>query len=302
MAHLRELTTINDPYHKFNREERHLAAILFHLLQDYENVRSLLTLAKLDWEIRSQEEFGIYFEYALIRDLWAEIGPPRPSQATPAMQRAERDEANRKKHAVILGILRTQFQLEIIGHLEMLKRSEDILAFNKFFTGSPKYLKEIVSPSKWRIDALAGGEPRLSDTEVMTAAKIKWAFNAKPDLVIHTDCNHALCLELKLESDEDRYTGDTKEREALVARGLYGPGRDIPMPQTKIQEFLMSLLGIKTCFRTVSREKGSSNECALSWDELFSVLKIPPSPYIQSAVNFARSGRGRRKMLSSLKG
>jgi hypothetical protein len=51
-----------EPYSKINREERHLAAILFHLLQIPFNLDALLKYACCEkWKIDC-EEFGIYFE------------------------------------------------------------------------------------------------------------------------------------------------------------------------------------------------------------------------------------------------
>jgi hypothetical protein len=70
---LRQLLGIADePLFYFNREERHLAAVLFHILNHKDNVARVLKSTKRGWEI-NPEEFGIYFEYSYPRDLWNKL-------------------------------------------------------------------------------------------------------------------------------------------------------------------------------------------------------------------------------------
>lgn len=59
------------PYFTFNREERNLAAIFYHVLLINNNLEKFLTKLKVEYPI-IPEEMGIYFDYAYLRDLWFE--------------------------------------------------------------------------------------------------------------------------------------------------------------------------------------------------------------------------------------
>jgi hypothetical protein len=68
-VNLRQLVGINEPYFKFNREERHYAAILFHILNHADNAERALRSVQSDWKPKDGE-FGIYLEYSYARDIW----------------------------------------------------------------------------------------------------------------------------------------------------------------------------------------------------------------------------------------
>jgi len=293
MSHLRELSGIPDPYHAFNREERHLAAVLFHLLQDRARLDTLLRrVAGLNWPL-ADAEFGIYFEYAHLRDLWHKMGHYSPHGADGRRLankaiRTRLDEANDHKRTAVVKL----FQALKVSDATVAKLSDagTVGEFNSLFNGRSAK-KEILPPSLWRIDVMAKSFPR-GDLEI--AAQIKWAFNAKPDLVIHTDRDHALCLELKLESGEGSYGGDALERAALAAAG---GGQRFVGRQTEIQRFLMrDLLGLEARFLFITRkgeESAGEPDCrTISWQRLFEELAPPAdlAPYLQSAIRFACGG------------
>ena len=50
-----------------------------------------------------------------------------------------------------------------------------------------------------------------NNDEFEAVCKFKWAFNIKPDIVIHTSLESAVCIEAKLESDESTYPKNKKE-------------------------------------------------------------------------------------------
>jgi hypothetical protein len=70
---LRQLVQIDEPYFQFDREERHMAAILFHLLNHKDNAERALRWVESDREI-NPAEFGVYLEYSYPRDLWNKMG------------------------------------------------------------------------------------------------------------------------------------------------------------------------------------------------------------------------------------
>jgi hypothetical protein len=128
-------------------------------------------------------------------------------------------------------------------------------------------------------------------SRLATACRLKWAFRAKPDVVINVDNQHALCLELKLDSIEGTYPASGAERKLLSDRNMYGPGGTFtfPMHQTKLQRFLMTdLLGLECLFRFVTRSGAVKPEC-IPWSELLDALKpLPNLPvYMQAALAHA---------------
>jgi hypothetical protein len=64
---LREPSARDLAYYRFNREERHLAAILFHILNHPGYVERLLKIVPAPWPWTiNEKEFGIYLEYTAI--------------------------------------------------------------------------------------------------------------------------------------------------------------------------------------------------------------------------------------------
>lgn len=181
-TNLRQLIEIaNRPLFEFNREECHLAAILFHILNYKDNAARALNSTKRGWEI-NPNEFGIYFDYSYPRDLWNKLNAKDKAQA------------NGRKRRVIFEMLACRgFETE---KLAQIKEMRD---FNGFFINRPSR-DHIQSPANWDLARIAESLP--SDSQFEIACKIKWAFKVKPDIVIHANNEQALCIELKLESGE----------------------------------------------------------------------------------------------------
>jgi hypothetical protein len=71
------------------------------------------------------------------------------------------------------------------------------------------------------------------------ACKLKWAFNAKADLVIHTGPQTAVCVEIKYHSKTSKYTMKCKN--------------NFSMDQLELQQFILrDLLGYSTHFALLS--------------------------------------------------
>jgi hypothetical protein len=218
------------PYFKFDREERQLAAILFHLFQQPKNRKTILTIAGCDggdWGIKD-DQFGIYFDYSYLRDFWN-------------VQLS--DASNESKKQFVMKKLR------ICGATDKLisdVESWSVSNINQVFVGENHYLTEadeesselshpdpvrshtidlshhLQSPANWRLPAFAKHIEDPHDLEAV--CRLKWAFRVKPDLVIHTDLSHAVCIELKLESPEGSYPSAGNEIAIPKARQLYGEG------------------------------------------------------------------------------
>ena len=247
------------PYYEFNREERHLAAILFHVLANPENVRCLLKAhCPPSWKI-SEPQFGIYFEYSFLRDLWATIGSGA--------------KFNEKKKDAILHLLLVGggFTDKMLEELKVSTAEK----FNSFFLERGK--KIIQSPANWQLRTLA--RKVEDDAALVSACKIKWAFKAKPDLVIQTDQNHALCIELKFKSRVSQYPADSAEIQILKEeRKVFGTNKPFPIKQTCIQKFLMNeLLGLETRFLLVTQKGG---EGSISWFDLLKPLNVSVPPHM----------------------
>jgi hypothetical protein len=266
---LRQLVGIEVPYFEFDREERQMAAILFHLLNHKDNAERVLHSVAPEWKI-NPAEFGIYFEYSYPRDLWDRMEVKASSNAS--------------KREVIMEILGKQgFD---VRKLAALATDKD---FNGFFIKKPSS-NYIQSPANWNLSQIAHSlPPPDSNEDLLIACKVKWAFKVKPDLVIHADCEHALCIELKLESGEGSYPSESCEKKLLRERGLFAEkkARPLPMSQTDLQKFLMTeLLGLDCRFRFITQHATTGTEC-VAWNGFLELLKpLPPLPrYIVAALN-----------------
>ncbi len=269
---LRRLVGIDKPYFQFDREERHLAAILFHLLNHKDNAERALRSAERDWKI-NPAEFGVYFEYSYPRDLWNKM--------------EVKAEANNRKRDVIIRMLRSHgFDTRKLASLTEVKD------FNAFFMETHPSRDYIQSPANWNLTQIAKSLPLpSSNSDLVTACKIKWAFKAKPDIVIHADREHALCIELKLEAGEGSYPSEAREKKLLRERGLFAAKKALrlPMSQTDLQKFLMTeLLGLDCRFRFITRHTTPGTEY-VSWSDFLGLLEpLPtPPPYIVAALEHA---------------
>jgi hypothetical protein len=277
------------PYSKLDREERHLAAILFHLLQNPANLKAVLSqvgCSGTGWNI-NEDEFGIYFEYSYPRDLWNSLG--------------HSDAANRVKRQIIIEMLQTcQATHELLRRIASFRVSE----MNQFFVGPNNHphdlqkaadlSRHIQSPANWRL--LSFGR-FLDDHDVIATCMLKWSFRVKPDLVIHTDNSHAVCIELKLASGEGQLPTDPKEKALLKERGLFGEGGSFkfPIKQTALQRFLMTeLLGLQCQFLFISTANDNLNReikndiSRIHWHDLLQAFDTTSLPrYMQNTLERA---------------
>ncbi|GHT24249.1 hypothetical protein FACS189430_08850 [Bacteroidia bacterium] len=250
-TNIRKAAGFGGGYYQINREERNLMAMFYHTLLLGDNLKKFLSLiGNRDAVVPS--EMGIYFEYAYIRDLWFNI---------------EKSD-NHRKRSLILDLLQP------INRGELEKMS--IGQFNRYFgCNSTDYIE---NPGNWR---LAEYDKHIHDTaEFLKVCKFKWCFNAKPDMVIHTSHDKAVCIEGKFESGEGSYPAGKEEKAIFDRRGLERVG------QLSIQQKVMELLGVKAQFVLLSA-KGTDTDthAAYSWGEVFAALDTSHCPdYIRESV------------------
>ena len=245
---LRERLGISEDYVRYCREERNFAAVLYPLLLDEKRLGAFLDL--IGMSAAQARGARVYFEYAHLRDLWAEVGARHDTATSNA----------RYREAIIA----------MLGHPQVALPT-DCKAFNEFFVGpgSKASASSIQMPARWN-DALFpawcahGGEPFAQ-----RACTLKWAFNAKPDLVLHLGDGRVVCIEAKLESGIGGYKAKTG-----LPSGLFR------MKQTELQEFIFrELLGHETDFVIVSKDRKGDIDPPWrrhTWHEVFVALRREP--------------------------
>ena len=150
----------NERYSGINREERHYAAVLFHLLTRPDNVKRVLDYALCHWQF-NPDDYEVYFEFSYIRDLWHVM----------------RKESNSRKRDAIIQMLEQSG-----GTQAFLKRLESFTdhEFNEFFIRKHKgadgndqnrKLTKIQSPANWRLSALDSN--LNNDDDMVAACKLK---------------------------------------------------------------------------------------------------------------------------------
>lgn len=250
---LRVSLDYKDGYFKINREERNLAAIFYHVLLLDNNLKRFIDLVGCKYDI-VENEMGIYFEYAFIRDLWNNID-----------QGNNINQGNDLKREFILDFLNP-------SNKEQLKKMS-VFEFNKYF-GVARASKEfIVSPGKWSIKFY--NKNIVDNNEFLKTCKFKWCFNAKPDIVINTSHGTAICIEGKFESREGKYPSNDFEKDVFNKRCLESIG------QLEIQKKIMEeILDIKTDYIFLVQKKSSTGtHKTWTWKEVFVNLDTSNCPY-----------------------
>ena len=244
-----------DDYAAINREERNLCAVLFHLLLVNDNMRRFMELLTRPFGATG-DNVSMYSEYAYARDLWNAMG---------------RD-TNKDKQDFVLEKLDLKDSLRF--------RAMDPEEFNTAFGATPKASKtDIQNPGRWTVKTL--NKTLKENDEFRRACVFKWAFNSKPDLVIHVSPNEAICIEAKLESAEGNYPQASDEKRIFTERLLKeGSQESLFVRQTEVQRYLMEqILGIKARHVFLRRPghrsqntADSSSDCQITWHDVFSTL------------------------------
>jgi len=248
MTNIRDFLNFDKSYFAINREERNFAAILYHLLLINNNLPKFMKLIKCDFPI-VENEFAIYFEYSFLRDIWFNL-----------------KDGNDIKRKFILDFLK-------LSDNQYLSEC-NIETFNKYFGAVPKpSIKYIQSPSNWSIERYKS--TILNDSEFLEVSQFKWAFNAKPDIVIHMSNTTAICIETKYECGESYYPSKAEERLEFSRRNLS------LVSQTQLQKMILTeLLGIETQYiMLVQKGSASNTHKAFYWKDVFGIMDMSNCPY-----------------------
>jgi len=257
---IRKYFELAGPYHSLCREERNLCAVLYHLLAgNPENLsRFLKTIGHEPAKLDTAE---IYVEYAHLRDIWHAFGKGKPSGVE-----------NETRREFILDALDLQSREDL--------RNSSVQEFNKFFVARTSPSSEVIeSPSNWSIKQLAESFPDDSGGSkgFLRAARFKWCFNVKPDIVIFLSQDEAVSIEAKFESSESKYPSGDEEWKIFQRRELP------KVPQTEIQKQVFKLLGIDATHVLLAKNGGGDGQFA--WAEVLRALSLDKeSQFIQDQI------------------
>jgi hypothetical protein len=248
---IRATANLSPNYYEINREERNYTAILFAALCKPGNAESFLN--RFGFEAKTGTDFGIYFEYAYLRDLWNKI----------------------ETEAVKKEIIRRHLKINGIDAILSLPVADINAKFG--VAGSPS--KDFVqSPGRWAIVKYNKNFPDNED--FLKICRFKWSFNIKPDIVIHLDKERAICIEAKYESGEGYYPSSKDDKKIFRERGISDVG------QMELQKYMMeTLLGVRTDFVTlVFKKKKSETHKVISWAEAFGCLDLSEMPFFTAEM------------------
>lgn len=187
----------NQRYIEVNREERHFCALLVHALLSSEVARDGFTeliSSKCDIKL-DPDRMEIFLEAAALRDYWNKLGDSK---------KYEKDTRNKRRQVLNSIVEDKGYNASVIDKYP-------------FFWTNGIYGKntKLWSPGHWNSSA-------IEKSPLPNLLKVKWAFNAKPDIMmISKDC--AILIEGKLESPEGKYSASgqgQEETQRLIAHLL----------------------------------------------------------------------------------
>ena len=165
------------PYFEVNREERFFCFLFAHALLSSRSVRvgfAELAKEKCDMEqALDPDELEVYVEVAALRDYWHDLGNP-----------SEYSDLTRDRRRTVLEQI-----------LKIREVEPEMLDKHDLFWTSPNK-KKLWCPSHWGIE-------ELKNAGLEKLKEVRWAFNAKPDILLVSP-KTMLLIEAKLESGEGR--------------------------------------------------------------------------------------------------
>ncbi|MFC2066843.1 hypothetical protein ACFLUO_07340 [Chloroflexota bacterium] len=229
---------LNQSYIEVNREERHYCSLLAHALLSSEIVREEFA-ALVSEEVKlDPAQTEVFIEVAALRDYWHALydGNPRLYNDTTS--------ANRK---AFLEEILTIYDIPI-----------DIIGKEKLFW-TKGIGSKLWNPGHWTIPEIE--KPKLGHIDQLK--KLKWAFNAKPDMMIVSN-NQAILVEAKLESGEGKYGDDgIGQREIQETIGELMPKLIIPAFEDIV--FHNMLLAKKL-------PKDNEWQLSITWKEIIEII------------------------------
>jgi len=213
-------------YIEVNREERFLCALFAHALLSSEAIRKnfvALVHSKFD-VVLNPASLQVFLEAAALRDYWNDLGDPI----------AYTDKTHAKRKGVLLSILKE------VGIPESAIDDCD------FFRTSDE---KLWSPGRWNTGA-------IKNSGLNELIKVKWAFNAKPDILIVSGSS-VLMIEGKLESGEGH--NEESGYQQLKTQELITCLLKLLVPQFKNSTFYNTLLALHP-------------KSGISWKEVLTIV------------------------------
>ena len=247
---IRQIARFKKPYSQINREERNYAAILYSALLMKDNLHKFIAIIKSPLKTINND-FGVYFEYAFLRDIWYDI---------------KGEEANDIKR----NIVKEKLPISNIAEIHKL----DPFEFNKYFGVVGKPSKDHIQfPGNWSIRKYQ--ENIINDDDFVKICRFKWSFNIKPDIVVHLNKDEAICIEAKHESGEGYYPSNNLEKNIF-----YKKNNGELVRQTELQRYMMEeLLGIRTHFIfIVSKNNKSETHTTFHWNDILKEMDTSMFP------------------------
>ncbi|QBI18870.1 hypothetical protein ER308_04465 [Egibacter rhizosphaerae] len=231
----------------FNREERNAVAMLYAALLHSGNLERFADA--IGWDGLGQPAAAeVFVEWTYARDLWSLHEDPE------------------QRRDAIVGLLAP-------ANADWLRHCA-VEQFNTFFGATPRASShEIQYPGRWSVRRFAANIP--DNDEFRRTCVFKWAFNSKPDLVIHGSPDRVLWIEAKWTSGEGSYPSSSGEKREFARRGLHA------VSQTDVQRFLVTeLLGFDATFAYLVKTgtAASASHPTLTWRDAFSQLSTESLP------------------------
>lgn len=214
-------------YFEVNREEKFYCFLYAHSLLTSKNIREKfceLINNKYNYHL-NPEKFEIFIEVAALRDYWNDLGDP-------------------KKYSKETHQRRMKILIELLHFINL---SDSIIHKFDFFWTTKNH-KKLWIPGHWSVKGIEqSGKKEL--------LKIKWAFNAKPDILIISE-SKCLFIEAKIES----------------GLGQYGEGNNQLDTQILISQLLKLLVPSfsEKEFKNIMLTKEEYN--GISWKEIVGTL------------------------------
>jgi len=219
--------------YKINREERHSGFLFISELLNNDLFRNkIFSLLKerCGTKLLDSSNFDLYAEVSSLRDYWYNLGDPQLEYSKVHDQRL-------------------QLLIQLLYHIGYDKT---YLENDLFWTTSNKNNRKLWSPSQWSIEKLKNIEKEKNDL-----VKIRWAFRAKPDLMI--DCPECfMFIEFKVVSSEGKNYFGYKQNDI---QDLIGDLMKKLIPVFKNKQFTRISLELI---------KNGNN---ISWSEVIDILK-----------------------------
>lgn len=219
----------NKQYYEINREERFYCFLFAHALLSSHHVRSgFARLVERRFKvILDPDDLEVYVEAAVLRDFWHDLGDPNVYS----------DKTHLRRRKVLEAIL-NEFDVP----------ASTLEAYDLFWTTGER--NKLWSPGRW-------SEGALKQNGLENIIPVKWAFNAKPDIMVFSG-NNVLLIEAKVESGEGRdgQSGYQQfENQQLVSRLI-----KLLVPQFRNSTIANTVLELKSV-------KG------ISWDKVVSIVR-----------------------------